>query len=74
MIYAAMFDEVDEGTALFPAVARPDGLPQGARMVSLDQEGCSVTDDWYLRITGKAAGYLHECKAPPKSLPKALNQ
>ena len=68
MIYAAMFDEVDEGTALFPTEAREDKLPKGAQMSFLNQDGCALTDDWYLRITGKAAHYLRRSEVPPAKL------
>ncbi|SFI17797.1 hypothetical protein SAMN04515618_112126 [Collimonas sp. OK307] len=72
MLYAAMFDEVDEGTALFPAETRQDKLPVGASMVFLNQDGCSLPDDWYLRVTGKAAEYLRLHQPPPKNLDAVL--
>ena len=68
MLYAAMFDEVDEGTALFPVVAREDKLPKGVQMTFLNQDGCALPDDWYLRITGKAAHYLRQRELPPAEL------
>jgi len=73
MLYAAMFDEVDEGTALFPTETGEDRLPKGARMVYLDEDGCSAPDDWYLQITGMASKFLHSHKAPPGQLNEALN-
>lgn len=74
MIYAAMFDEVDEGTALFPTESTEDKLPKGSRMVHLDQDGCKLPSDWYLRVTGKAARYLHQRKVPPDLLDAAMKQ
>jgi hypothetical protein len=71
-IYAAMFDEFDEGTALAPAETSILDIPLGASIVVLDQEGCSVPDDWYLRITGKAADYLRSGSAPPAQLDQAM--
>ena len=68
MLYAAMFDEVDEGTALFPTEPRSERLPQEARMTFLNQDGCALADDWYLRITGKAAHYLRRSEVPPRKL------
>jgi hypothetical protein len=68
MMYAAMFDEVDEGTALFPTEARENRLPAGANLTALDQDGCALPDDWYLRITGKAADYLRRNEMPPVKL------
>jgi hypothetical protein len=68
MLYAAMFDEVDEGTALFPTETREDRLPKDAKMAFLNQDGCVLADDWYLQITGKAANYLRKGEVPPASL------
>jgi hypothetical protein len=72
MMYAAMFDEADEGTALFPAETRADKLPVGSKMLYLNQDGCSLPDDWYLRVTGKAAEYVHSGKVPPPQLEKVI--
>ena len=73
MLYAAMFDEVDEGTALFPTETREDKLPKGTRLVYLNQDGCSAPDDWYLQITGMASKFLHSHKVPPRQLNEATN-
>ena len=73
MLYAAMFDEVDEGTALFPTETREDRLPKGARMVYLNRDGCSEPDDWYLQITGEASKFLHGHKVPQRQLNEAIN-
>lgn len=67
-LYAAMFDEVDEGTALFPAETGMDKLPAGANMVFLNQDGCALPDDWYLRVTGEAARMLRSRALPPRKL------
>jgi len=63
-----MFDEADEATAIFPAETRLDRLPAGAKMVFLNQDGCGLPDDWYLRVTGSAAGFLHRSQVPPREL------
>lgn len=62
MLYLAMFDEVDEATAVFPTETRIDSLPVGANMVFLNQDGCAMPDDWYLRVAGKAANALHAAR------------
>jgi hypothetical protein len=54
-LYVAMFDEVDEGTALIPIESGPGRQPKGTEMLSRDQEGCSLPPDWYLRVAGQAA-------------------
>ncbi len=71
-VYAAMFDEVDEGTALLPAVTTQENLPAGAKVEYLNQDGCALPDDWYLRVTGRAADYLHSRTVPPLSLNAAM--
>jgi hypothetical protein len=68
MIYAAMFDEVDEGTALFPVETREDNLPASSHMVYLNRDGCALPDDWYLRVVGKAGQYLQRHEVPSKKL------
>ena len=72
ILYAAMFDEVDEGTALFPTEPRQEMLPKDAQMTFLNQDGCALADDWYLRITGKAAQYLRGREVPPATLDAAM--
>jgi hypothetical protein len=71
-VYGAMFDEFDEGTALAPAQTSILGVPVTTPVVVLDQEGCSLPDDWYLRVTGKAADYLRSGTAPPPLLSQAM--
>ena len=72
MMYAAMFDEFDEGTALLPTITRPDDVPLGAVVVTHDDDGCHLRDDWYLQITGKAAQLLRTGAAPPPDLSTLL--
>lgn len=59
MLYTAMFDEVDEGTAMFKMAATTNDLPAGATMVPLDIDGTALPSDWYLRVGGEAARMLH---------------
>jgi hypothetical protein len=72
MMYGAMFDEVDEGTAMLPTVARADQLPTGSKMVYLNIDGCQLPDDWYLRVAGKAAEALRNRQIPPPDLSAIL--
>ena len=58
MIYGAMFDEFDEGTALQPAITSAKQFPSGATLLPLDDGGCKVSSDWYLKVTGKAGQLL----------------
>jgi hypothetical protein len=67
-IYVAMFDEVDEATALMPTEARREALPHDASMIYLNNDGCTLPEDWYLNVTGKAAQFLKAKRATPKRL------
>jgi hypothetical protein len=58
MLYGAMFDEVDEGTAMFKIVANKQDLPAEPPFVSLDADGCALPSDWYLQLAGKATAML----------------
>lgn len=58
MMYTAMFDEVDEGTAMFKLAATTNELPVGVSMVPLDIDGTALPSDWYLRVAGEATRML----------------
>jgi len=50
-VYVAMFDEVDEGTAIFKVTSSP---PTQGHFV-----GCEgLPSDWYLRLVGEGARML----------------
>ncbi len=56
MLFVAMFDEVNEGTAMFKLVATRQELPPEDYLLPLDVDGYSIPNDWYLalgRETGK---------------------
>jgi hypothetical protein len=53
MIYVAMFDEVDEGTAIFKCT---NDTPVGGGAKFLNYEG--LPSDFYLRLTGDGAKLL----------------
>lgn len=61
MIYVAMFDEVDEGTAIFKCTNEP---PVGEGVSFLTYEG--LPSDFYLRLTGQGGRLLRgEIPATP---------
>lgn len=55
MVYVAMFDEVDEGTAIFKCV---NDVPVGQRSKFLDFEGLS--SDYYLKLVGTATKLMRD--------------
>ena len=62
MIYVAMFDEVDEGTAIFKCTNEP---PVGEGVAFLTYEG--LPSDFYLRLTGQGGRLLRgEIPASPE--------
>lgn len=67
-----MFDEVDEGTALFKLVPARQDLPADPPMVGLDAENCHLPSDWYLRLSGAIGGLLQGTFAPSLDLPFPL--
>jgi hypothetical protein len=58
MLYNAMFDEVDEATAMFKIAATAADQPVGADLIAMDTDGYSLPSDWYLRLAGSATQML----------------
>jgi hypothetical protein len=54
MIYGAMFDEVDEGTAMFKLAPTRESVPSGVPIVTLDADGEQLPSDWYLQLARQA--------------------
>jgi hypothetical protein len=75
MLFVAMFDEVNEGTAMFKLVATRQELPTGNALLALDADGYSLPSDWYLRLggeTGKALrGQIPRSRVLPLTPPGA---
>ena len=55
MLYIAMFDEVDEGTAIFKCSNNPP-TRGGTKFLTLD----GLPSDFYLRLAGQAGKLLHD--------------
>jgi hypothetical protein len=58
MIYGAMFDEVDEGTAMYKLAPTANEIPAQGSWVPLDIDGISLPSDWYLRLANEASKML----------------
>ncbi|HEY2902841.1 MAG TPA: glycoside hydrolase family 71/99-like protein [Polyangia bacterium] len=69
MLYGAMFDEVDEGTALFKVAATPAAQPAQGTFVPLNIDGQSLPSDWYLRLTGAAGAVLRGEQTRSSTIP-----
>ena len=61
-VYLAMFDEVNEGTAIFKITNNP---PTQARF--LGYEG--LPSDWYMRLVGLGEKMLKEKQPVPAEIP-----
>ncbi|MCP5051195.1 MAG: hypothetical protein GY940_28780 [bacterium] len=74
MFYIAMFDEVDEGTAIFKVAADSSKVPGENLFLHLGIDGYSLQSDHYLWLTG-IAGFLLKQELPfspvqPRRFPK----
>lgn len=58
MIYNAMFDEVDESTAMYKIAETSADIPAGIEVITMDTDGESLPSDWYLRLAGEATKML----------------
>ena len=65
MIYVAMFDEVNEGTAIFKCTDNPP-VSDIAKFVNMDGR----PSDWYLWLTGEAAKMLRKEKPLSFNMPE----
>jgi hypothetical protein len=54
MLYGAMFDEVDEGTAMFKVAPSARAAAANVPVVTLDIDGEPLPSDWYLRLAREA--------------------
>lgn len=62
-MYIAMFDEVDEGTAMYKQVPYTSGLPVNCRQIALSIDGYDLPSDWYLQL-GNEIQKMMDGRAP----------
>ena len=55
MLYVAMFDEINEGTAIYKCSKNPPLLTDGLRFVPYEED-----EDFYLKLTGKIGEKLRQ--------------
>jgi hypothetical protein len=59
-----MFDEVDEGTAMFKLASTANEVPAAASIVTLDADGEMLPTDWYLQLAREAQQRLSGVRTP----------
>jgi hypothetical protein len=69
MLYNAMFDEVNEGTAMYKIVPKRSMAPLEATWVTLDADGYNLPSDWYLRLACYAKKMLNRQIPLSKTMP-----
>ena len=66
----AMFDEVNESTAMFKLAARRKDAPDQGFWLTLDADGRELPSDWYLRLAGEITRMFHGDIPPAADLPR----
>jgi hypothetical protein len=69
MLKIAMFDEVNEGTAVYKAAATRDRAPEQGDWLTLDADGQRLPSDWYLRLSGAITKIFHGEAANRSDMP-----
>ncbi len=69
MLKIAMFDEVDEATAIMKVVGRHDEAPAQGFWLTLDADGTTIPSDWYLLLSGEITRIFHGEIEPDAKLP-----
>lgn len=70
LLKIAMFDEVNEGTAMFKAAPHRSDAPDQGYWLTLDADGVDLPSDWYLRLAGEITRAFHSNKPLSPTLPK----
>jgi hypothetical protein len=71
-IFVAMFDEVDEGTAMYKMIEKPEGLPKNSDLIPLNIDGCDLRNDFYLRLSQATTKLLRSGVKGERTLPIQL--
>jgi len=71
MLKIAMFDEVNEGTAIYKLAPLREDAPQQGFWLTLDADGLRLPSDWYLRLASAITRGFRPGAALEAALPKA---
>jgi hypothetical protein len=69
MLKIAMFDEVNEGTAMYKLAARRSDAPDQGYWLTLDADGLDLPSDWYLRLAREITRMFHGETKPSDNMP-----
>lgn len=72
MLKIAMFDEVDESTAIMKVVGRRDEAPAQGFWLTLDADGTTIPSDRYLLLSGEITRIFHGDREPTAEIPGEL--
>ncbi len=70
IVKIAMFDEVNEGTAIFKAAPSRTDAPGQGYWLTLDADGNKLPNDWYLRLAGEIGRMFRDEVHASSTLPK----
>jgi hypothetical protein len=73
MIFIAMFDEVDEGTAMYKLEPHLENTPTTGTWLALDADGYELPSDWYLRLVSETARTVRKEIANDYIIPEIPN-
>ena len=69
-IFGAMFDEVNEGTAMFKVAPTNTTIPTSLTMVPLNSDGYNnLPSDWYLKLDGSISQMLQGTQSLTPTIP-----
>ncbi|RYY36715.1 MAG: xylosidase/arabinosidase [Sphingobacteriaceae bacterium] len=69
MVYVAMYDEVDEGTAMYKLAPTAAYKPVNGKFISADEDGKALPSDWYLQLAGATSNILRGNAANTQTIP-----
>lgn len=66
----AMFDEVNEATAMYKLAAKRSDAPEQGYWLTLDADGQDLPSDWYLRLAREITRIFHGEIEPSEKMPQ----